>query len=136
MPIFQWKDDLSIGIDEIDEQHKELIKKLNNLAEAILQQKGTDQIVRAMRFMENYADTHFSTEEKYMERYNYIDLQHQKDDHERFKNVVKKLKRELESEGVSESFAALVQRYLIDWLILHIKNSDLKFGEFLRTTEE
>jgi hemerythrin len=132
MDIFEWENSLSMGIEELDAQHKGLIKKLNDLAEAVLNRKGNAEIIRTIKFMEKYANEHFSEEEEYMERHEYPGLEHQKKEHERFRNVVGKLREELESEGASEAHAASMQRYLIDWLILHIKSTDLQFGAFMR----
>ena len=133
MAIFEWDDSLSIGIEEVDNQHKELIKKLDDLAECILKKKGKDKIGTILRFMDDYTKMHFSTEEEYMLKYDYPGLSHQKKQHEKFKNTTMRLIKELESEKDTESFASSVQRFLIDWLILHIKTTDQKFGEFLET---
>ncbi|UCG70975.1 MAG: hemerythrin family protein [Thermoplasmata archaeon] len=135
MTIIEWDDNLKLGIEEIDKQHKHLVKQINDLAEAVLQRKGKDTIIKTLRFMENYAELHFSTEEKFMEEHNYSGLEEQKKEHERFRGVVSKLMDELQSEELSESTSHSVQRYLIDWLILHIKEKDLAFGDYLKETE-
>jgi hemerythrin len=132
MVIFEWNDDLSVGIEKIDNQHKELIRKLDDLAECILQKKGKNKIGSILRFMEDYGKMHFSTEEEFMSKYNYPGLDEQRMQHEKFNITTAKLIKQLESEKDMESFASSVQRYLIDWLILHIKTSDRKFGEFLK----
>lgn len=131
MAIFEWNNSLSVGIQEIDNQHRQLIKKLNELAEYIQQKKGKDKIGTTLRFMNDYSKIHFSTEEEYMIKYEYPGLEKQKREHEKFKGTVDKLIRELGKEKDMEFFASQVQRFLIDWLILHIKTVDLKFGEFL-----
>jgi hemerythrin len=132
MAIFEWSDSLSIGIQEIDNQHKELIKKLNELAEYIQQKKGKDKIGLTLRFMRDYSKIHFSTEEEYMIKYEYPGLDQQKNEHEKFKVTAERLIGDIEKEKDMEIFASQVQRFLIDWLILHIKTVDKKFGEFLK----
>ncbi|UCG69482.1 MAG: hemerythrin family protein [Thermoplasmata archaeon] len=82
--------------------------------------------------MEDYGRMHFSTEEEYMAKYDYPGLEQQIMQHEKFNNTTAKLIKQLESEKDMESFASSVQRFLIDWLILHIKTSDRKFGEYLK----
>lgn len=132
MVIFEWEDGLSVGVEKIDEQHKELIKKLNQLAESIMQQEGKNKIAMVLRFMGDYGEMHFSTEEEFMAKYAYPDLETHKNQHDRFNNTTKKLIKELDSEKDMEFFASQVQRFLIDWLILHIKTTDQKFGNFLK----
>jgi hemerythrin len=136
MAVYSWDESLTLGIDEIDSQHKNLLNKMNNLAEAVLQNKGKDKIGNMLKFMENYAEMHFRTEEEYMARNSYSGLEHQRKEHEQFKSVVEKLYSDLDREGVSEGFAIAVQRYLMDWFILHIKEKDLEFSNFLKKVEE
>ena len=131
MSIFDWEDDLVIGIEKIDKQHKELIKRLDDIANAILKKQGKNKISSLMDFMEEYGERHFTDEEKFMAFYEFPGLVGQKKHHERFRETTRKLKNELESQTDMESFASSVQRYLIDWLILHIKSEDRKFGEFI-----
>lgn len=135
MAIFEWNNNLSVGIQEIDNQHRELIKKLNELAEYVQQKKGKDKIGTTLRFMKDYSKIHFSTEEEYMAKFEYPGLDQQKNEHEKFRVTVEKLIGDLEKEKEMEIFASQVQRFLIDWLILHIKTVDLKFGEFLDENE-
>jgi len=132
MVIFEWDDGLSIGIEKIDNQHKELIKRLDDLAECILHNKGKDKIFTTLRFMNEYGTIHFSTEEEYMTKYDYPGLDEHKKQHEKFNDTTNKLIKSLKEEKDMESFASSVQRFLIDWLILHIKTSDQNFGEFFK----
>lgn len=132
MAIFEWDDNLSVGIEEVDNQHKELIKKLDDLAECILNKKGKDKIGTILRFMNDYAKIHFSTEEEYMTKHGYPGLDLHIKQHGKFRDTTNRLIKELESEKDMESFASSVQRFLIDWLILHIKTTDQKFGGFLK----
>jgi hemerythrin len=131
LTIFDWDEDLKIGIEKIDSQHKELIKRLDAIAQAILHKQGKNKIIELLKFMEDYGNTHFSHEEEFMAKFDFPGLASQKKHHERFKETTEKLLIHLESEKDMESFASSVQRYLIDWLILHIKSEDRKFGEFI-----
>ena len=67
----QWSDDLTTGIDKIDNQHKNLIIKVNELLQAINAGKGKRQIGSMLEFLGEYVVEHFSTEEEYMKEYNY-----------------------------------------------------------------
>lgn len=109
-----------------------MIKKLDVLAESILQKKGKNKIAMVLRFMEDYGKKHFLTEEEFMEKSAYVYIEEHRKQHEKFNNAVIKLKRDLDSEKDMEHFASSVQRFLIDWLILHIKTTDKKMGEFLK----
>jgi hemerythrin len=136
MPIFQWDESLEIGIEKIDEQHRELIKRLDDLAQAVLKKQGKNKIIQMMKFMEEYGEEHFSDEEKFMKLYDFSGLSAQKKHHDKFRETTKRLIDELNSQKDMEFFAASVQRYLIDWLILHIRSEDRKFGEFIAEYEK
>jgi len=41
---FQWRQDLSVGFQEIDDQHKELFRKINDLLESIGQGRGIQEV--------------------------------------------------------------------------------------------
>ena len=135
MAIFEWDDSLSVGDEKIDDQHKELIKRIDLLAQHILQKRGREKIHNTLRFMADYGEAHFSTEEELMVTVDYPDFERHKKQHERFKEITDKMKKELDSEEDNEYLASSVQRFLIDWLILHIKTEDRAFGEFLKRTE-
>jgi hemerythrin len=132
MTIFQWENSLEIGIDTIDRQHRGLIQKLDDLAQAVLKKQGKDKIRTMMRFMEEYGEQHFADEERFMIFYEYPGLEGQRKNHEKVRETTKRLMEQLESKNDMESFAASVQRYLIDWLILHIKTEDMKFGDYIK----
>ena len=62
-------EDLTTGISWIDDQHKNLFTKANNYITAVNQNRGHKEIQTAIHLLEEYANTHFSTEEKYMKLY-------------------------------------------------------------------
>ena len=132
MPIFEWDDSLSIGNEKIDSQHKELIVKIDLLAEAILKREGKNTIERVLRFMREYGELHFASEEELMDRHGYPGMEEHKRQHARFYDTTNRLMGQLESDAEMDFLASTVERFLIDWLILHIKTTDSELGEFLK----
>lgn len=59
----QWTEDLSVGVDRIDEQHKELFEKINDLVEAIKSHTCKYKIGDVVKFLEDYVVFHFGQEE-------------------------------------------------------------------------
>lgn len=68
---YQWDDSLSVGVELIDDQHKLLIQRLNDVNDAIEESLGETQIVKTLEFLIQYTDYHFSTEEKNMKATEY-----------------------------------------------------------------
>ena len=62
----EWSDDLSVGIELIDEQHKTWIGHLNDVSSALTSAQGPTQVGRTLSFLIDYTQHHFDTEEKHM----------------------------------------------------------------------
>jgi len=129
--MIEFTDDLMIGVEKIDNQHKELIKRMDNFFVALKFGKGKEDIINLMNFMEYYVNNHFSEEEKLHEEINYPYLEKHKEIHKKFKEEIAKLKEELNSE-TALSTAIILSKKLIDWFINHIKKEDKKIGNFIK----
>jgi hemerythrin len=129
----QWTQDLSIGVEWIDGQHKELFNRINNLHDAIKQGKGKEEIINLIRFLDNYVVMHFSSEEKYMTKYDYPEYPSHKSAHKWFIREFSTIKSELEDTGSTSYLVLRINHLLGDWLITHIMKVDKAFGIFLKT---
>ena len=128
----EWDDSLSIGIDTIDDQHKMLIDRLKNLSNAFEQQMGETEIFETIKFMTEYTDFHFSSEEEHMRKVNYPGLEHQIGQHAEFKESLNRLVEDFEDEGITRALTTSVNTFLMNWLVNHIKGVDTKFAQFLK----
>ena len=81
-----WTPDLSVGVENIDEQHKIWFEKANELFEAGKQQRAKEYINTMIDFLDEYTKKHFSDEESYMEEIGYPELDAQKKAHASFIN--------------------------------------------------
>ncbi|AEE95232.1 bacteriohemerythrin [Mahella australiensis] len=129
----QWDQSLSVGIDEIDNQHKELFSRVNALLDACNQGKGKQVVGEIIDFLGDYVVTHFGAEERYMQQYGYPDYDAHKAMHDGFIDSFSELKKKFESEGPGIQLVLLTNRTVVDWLINHIGNTDKALGGFLKT---
>ena len=127
-----WEDKFSVGIALIDEQHKMLIQRLNDLSKAIEMHRSVGEIVRVLAFLIEYTNFHFSTEEKHMTKLGYPDFDIHKQKHEEFKSTLSHMVEEFEEDGATAGLSEGVNTFLINWLVKHIKSIDSKFGKFLQ----
>jgi hemerythrin len=132
MPLL-WTDDLSVGVDRIDEQHKELLRRINGLLEAMKQGKGKSQLDEVLAFLDEYVVIHFGTEETYMRRYSYPDYLAHRKAHVEFRQELAVLKKQLETAGATSVLVIEVQNRLGSWFREHVKKVDMLMGEFLKT---
>lgn len=76
--MLQWKDDFSVGIPLIDEQHKRLFEIGNTIAELLKTYDGQDAFIEIMDQIDalvEYTKYHFEQEEKLMDHYHYSDIE-------------------------------------------------------------
>lgn len=131
MALITWDEKYSVGVSELDNQHKQLVAILNDLYDAMQAQKANDVIGTIITKLVNYTKTHFTTEERYMTQYAYPDLASQKREHEAFTKKVMDFKESFDSGRTSLSVS--VTSFVKDWLISHISGSDRKYGPFLNS---
>lgn len=131
MAFIVWDEKYSVGVPELDNQHKQLIAILSELYEAMQTQKANDIIGQIISRLVNYTRTHFSTEEKYMERVSYPDLAAQKREHAAFTEKVMKFKEDFDSGRTSMSVS--VTSFVKDWLVNHISISDKKYTPYMQS---
>ena len=131
MTNIEWDDKLSVGITLIDEQHKMLMQRLNDLSKAIERNQSIGEIVRVLGFLIDYTNFHFSTEEKYMIENDYSELNFHKIEHEEFKTTLNHLTGDFEEEGATKALADSINIFLTNLLVKHFQKVDIKFGKFL-----
>jgi hemerythrin len=127
-----WTDDLATGVTKIDDQHKELFSRINRLLDACNQGRGKKEIDGVLRFLEDYVETHFSEEEKYMMQYGFPGYAGHKSQHLEFIEKFSEIKRKLDAEGPGLLVVVTTNQLLVDWLKTHIRKLDRELGAFLK----
>ena len=124
-----WKDEYSVGIASIDEQHKRLVNLINQLQTAVKYSTGEIFEREALDELVDYTKTHFSYEEGLMEQNGYPDFEPHKAQHEQMIAKVEEVLAEYQRDHHAAMENAL--SYLSDWLINHINGTDKEYSEFL-----
>jgi hemerythrin len=131
----QWTQDLSIGVELIDNQHKELFQQVALLRSALQKGEGRGAVLKTIAFLQEYADAHFQAEEDLMRRHNYHGILEQTRAHELFRKELSDFHKKLtmlESRGeVTALLAIEFERRMSRWLVEHIGTVDKKLGTFL-----
>lgn len=128
----EFTDNLITGNKTIDEQHKELIEKINQLLQAIETSQDKIVAVKTLNFLNDYVYYHFQEEEKLQEQAGYPGLEDHKKQHEILKNTVADLTDMLEEEeGPSTAFVEQLNKKVIDWLYRHIEGFDRSVAEYI-----
>jgi hemerythrin len=129
MVFFEWSDDFSVNIAEIDAQHMRLVEMLNELYENMTNEQGTTVLGKVLTGLVEYAGTHFATEEHYMTTYDFPGYAEHKAEHEAFLAKAVDL---LDRYAINPSLLGVeTGRFLRKWLREHITGTDKLYGPFL-----
>lgn len=124
MPI-PWTNELSVGVKEIDEQHKIFLNILNELCDILANAKPIPEIVDILRQLTAYANFHFATEEKYFDKFHYELAAEHKEEHKKLLARVMEFNKRFEIEG--EAILPELLDFLEDWLVDHLSEQDKKY---------
>lgn len=127
----EWKDELSVGIGSIDDDHKKLLSLINNLQTAVYYPTGEAFERQALKELVDYTKYHFEREEKLMRDNDYPEFEEHKRQHEAMIARVTGCMTayEKDREGTIDDLT----RFLKTWLVNHIAGTDQKYSAFLRS---
>ena len=129
-----WTPDLSVGVEQIDEQHKEWFKKAEALFEAGKNHQAKEYVGELLNFLSDYTKKHFADEEKYMLSIKYPDYPTQKKAHTAFIEQLAKLRADYDASGGSLMVILNANQMVLTWLTQHISNMDKKIGQFAKNS--
>lgn len=121
---FRWDSSYVTGIDEVDTQHMRLVETINALGSLLVQPEGprSDEIKAVLGDLSDYAQFHFSEEERLMRDVG-VDprhLAHQRHEHQSFIDETLRLAKDTSSLECADR----LMKFLIHWLAYHILGSD------------
>lgn len=126
MPAIIWNESYNLGIQEIDEQHQRLVGMMNKIYEGIDNETMTKpELEEVLNRMLEYANSHFTMEEKYFHEFGYEKAQEHGIQHQQFRIKVADLKKE--SAENKESAATDALSYLANWFIDHTQTFDREY---------
>jgi hemerythrin len=130
--IIQWTKDLAVGVSAIDNQHKELFKRINKMIRTMTHSNARAEISKVMIYLESYALSHFAMEEAYMSKHEFPGFQSHKTQHEEFVETYHHFKKAYDEKQRTSHLAMKFQSWLCDWWINHIARMDKKLGSYLK----
>jgi hemerythrin len=131
MPLIQWDETMSVGMDELDDQHRELIDLINETYEAI-QRNDAPLMTSLIDKMRDYSVVHFQAEEAVLRSCDYPGSEVHADQHRAFTDKVDDFRRDMfVKTNLSQIFI-----FLSRWLTNHIMHEDRKFTPWLPETDD
>ena len=130
-----WRsDELKTGVQLIDNQHKAIFEKANEIFEL-----GVDfdkkEFKKMISFLMSYTNNHFIEEENLMVDYEYVDLLEHRRQHNYFVEEIYKLYLR-STENIDQELLVDLKVLIIKWLADHINLHDKKFIEAMREKDK
>jgi hemerythrin len=120
-----WTPECSLNLKEIDDQHQELVRLINELHQGMMERKSQQILGDIINGLIAYTKTHFLTEEKYFIEFGYNEAVIHKKEHRDFVSKVSDFKKDFDRGKMMLSME--IMNFLKDWLVKHIQGSDKKY---------
>jgi hemerythrin len=125
--IIEWDNHYSVGIEKIDDQHRELLDMANNLCLGCRKEDGPAKVFFQLTIHEvvNFLKYHFSTEEQILEDIRYPDIAAHKQQHDAF------IKRIFDTvEQMEQSNIQHFTHQMRNMIIIHMTLIDKKYATY------
>jgi hemerythrin-like metal-binding protein len=126
-----WRESLCIGVNSIDDQHRELFKRTEELLREVQANGVTNkqECVSMILFLKDYAVNHFADEEAYQKLINYKGFAEHKKLHEKFLASVLNHEKKLKESNFAEADVKEFVGTLVAWLLYHVADADQKIAK-------
>lgn len=128
----QWREEMAIGNENIDGQHKELLRRVEDLLQGARAQKGSEEVGKLMWFLKKYVRKHFRDEEKLQLESGFPGYEAHKVQHEMFFREVKRLESLHAEQGENTLMIVAAIHAMCEWLRSHFNKMDKELIEYLQ----
>ncbi len=130
---FYWKEELSVGIKAVDDQHKYLVCLINTIEAAANCGLNRKMFLEHLAHLEEYTHFHFDQEEQFQLENKFPHYESNKKGHEKLKEQVAEIIELLKinkSDEVRPKHVGQIFEVLRNWLVDHIVGEDMKMKAF------
>jgi hemerythrin len=128
--MYNFTTDCLTGINEIDEEHRQLFKMIRETHELVSNGGCSAAAARNLvTTLREYALNHFAHEEAYMEKIHDCELERQKKEHNKFRAKLDQYDLEKITDENDAKVVSELLEYVTRWLYGHIIGSDLMIGK-------
>ena len=132
MPLLQWSDDLSVGVEALDCDHKHLFAVVNDVFDAVGTGAEGPRLVTLFDQLITYTRDHFAREEALMAAGHFPGLAAHRVEHAELAGKVIELRRRFFEHTLDERNPELLVLFKT-WLMSHIRVTDLQYKPYVIT---
>lgn len=127
MPLINWDQSCSVEVKEIDAQHQKMFGIINRLYDLMQENKDAQNLPQVFQELTDYANYHFSTEEKYFKEFNYEKQDAHIAAHKTYTEKIAQLIKDYPNKKDTTSFELI--NFLENWWLDHINGMDKQYTE-------
>jgi hemerythrin len=130
MALLEWKDEYATGIEDVDDEHKDLIDVINRLHELLLADDAKLTVPAFFARLIDGVSAHFALEERIMGESSYPDREAHRADHERLLDEMRDLVEAFRQAEEVDSVDLAMR--LEPWFSQHFATHDLRLHTTLK----
>lgn len=131
-----WKDNYELGVPHIDEQHKELFRRVESFLQVLRSKNRWEEKIpklnETLEFMKRYVVEHFHDEEEYQRSIDYPGYEFHKQLHDDMVNYVGEVSKRYEQSNNNEQLMQEFGGRLLAWLINHVAAEDQRIADYAK----
>lgn len=127
MSIIKWSKDLCVGIDSIDEEHRQLAAIINELHLAVEYHGGGAAIYPVIHKLHDYAHTHFEAEGEVLERHGVRGMPDHVQEHKEFVQRLDELILRYRSN--TDELTIHLRDFLLAWFFNHLSAHGVQYSQ-------
>jgi hemerythrin-like metal-binding protein len=133
VPLFNWKDEYTVKVAELDDHHKKLMNIINRIYENCLKTDMTDCVGPMISELIDYSEYHFTAEENHMQRIDYSDRDGHVEQHAMFIFKIRELQQAYDDNELELTQSLIV--FLGKWLLHHVLKEDIKYADYPKNNQ-
>jgi hemerythrin len=122
MSLLKWNSHFSVGVESIDDEHREMIHLINGIYEKLESAPDADQVEQCLGDIFTTISMHFALEERMMRNCAYSKYDDHKEDHEDLLDQIRDLMDDFVADP--KTGATLLEQRLSDWFSTHFSTHD------------
>jgi len=136
MSVMEWNEQMSVGLAELDDDHKQLIRVINQLGANSGDESRRAAVRQSLVALRRYAEFHFAREEKVLGACGYPNLEDHQAEHRAFVQHIGEMNRQFDEnpERMADIVNEELLTYLRDWLNHHILIEDKAYRPFVEAS--
>jgi hemerythrin len=127
--VFEWREDYSVGVDEMDEQHKTLFEKVRDLYRAYHHHYKEEALEKRVAGVIDYVKFHLKQEEELLKNSGYPGYTAQRDEHDKLKKTIAEFLKD-DVQKMDENRLLYFFKTAKAWLLRHTILEDMKYKKY------